>query len=130
MRSLKGSRHTAWKEILSPHVLGLAGLAFAISIWAFGYRLSIYFEHPTPTLRASAAKLWIEPRNASAAAASRLIVDAHRIAGSAAISLSIRPFPRLDRALICAPPERTHRPASFGFLIPFRSPPPQRFYIA
>lgn len=104
-------------------MLGLVGLALAISLWGYGYKLSLYLVHPTPTLRASAARLWIEPRNASVTAAFRLKVNSHLYAGPAAIFASVREFPGLDCALIGTPPERTHRPASFSFLIPFRSPP-------
>ncbi|MGA7339112.1 MAG: hypothetical protein WBE72_09265 [Terracidiphilus sp.] len=125
-----GNPDIAWKEILRPYALGLVGLAIAVTLWGFGYKLSLYLVHPAPSVRASVAKFWVEPRNGCLAAVSALKANSHLTAGSPAIPASIQGFPHFDGAVAWALPERTHRPASFNFLIPFRSPPPQNFLPA
>lgn len=56
----------------------LIGLAFAITLGAFGYRLSqVYYGRQSPTSQTLIAKMWIEPRKASVAAISGLIFGSH-----------------------------------------------------
>jgi hypothetical protein len=74
----------------------------------------------------------VEPRNGSltAIAASQLKVSAHLFGNPPLIPTPILRLPRLDPTILAAPSEHTLRPASFSFLIPFRSPPLQSSYRA
>jgi hypothetical protein len=51
----------SWRFILRPLNLGLIGLAVAVSLWGFAYKLSLYYldqNHPAPI---SIEKLWLAP---------------------------------------------------------------------
>jgi hypothetical protein len=128
MKAQAGNRFFT-RSNFKPKALALAGLAVAIALWALGYRLSTYQLHPGSTGQTAAAKLCVEPRNASFAAVSPLKAGAHRVTGLPAILTSVRPIAAIASGFICVPLERVHRPATFDFLIPFRSPP-QLFSLA
>jgi hypothetical protein len=115
---------------MQPKSLHLLGLAIAIALWGFGYRLSTYELHPNSNARGGAAKLCLEPRNASFMLAARIKSSAHLIPVSAAIPASARFFPHMECVLACVIPQTTPRPASLRFLIPFRSPPPLNLPLA
>lgn len=117
----------ACQDKFKPNAPALIGLAIAIAMWGFGYRLSSYQLNPTTTGRAAAAKMCVEPRNASLVAVFRVKNNAHLISSSPALTASIPQLHRIDVGIACALPKRTRRRASFGFLIPFRSPPPYSF---
>jgi hypothetical protein len=69
-------------QLSGPGSLLLLGLVFAITFWGFGYKLSYYyFGHQTPESRALFSKTWIEPRNATVAAVSGLVVKSHLVSG-------------------------------------------------
>lgn len=110
---------------MQPKPLRLLGLAVAIALWGFGYRLSTYELHPSSNARGGAAKLCLEPRNASFALAARIKSSAHLIPVSAAIPASARFFPHIECVLVCPVLQNTARPVTLRFLIPFRSPPSQ-----
>jgi hypothetical protein len=128
------SEARAWpfarKDNWKPRDLVLVGLAITVALWGFGYRLSTYQLHFTESARIAAAKLCAEPRNSLAA------VSAHQAAphllASVPVPLSSHGFFTLSRSGIAPalPEQRAYRPANFDFLIPFRSPPPQRFLLA
>jgi hypothetical protein len=51
------------RQISNPLALGLLGLALAVTLWGYGYKLSLYGalrDHSVP--RVPVAKLWIEHR--------------------------------------------------------------------
>jgi len=112
------------------YALGLIGLAFAVAVCSLGHRLAVYLHHGSPLNRDTVTRFWLEPRNHSVAAI-------HRISGKNRFISDSQPLPsspvralRMAALLTCAPPVEECRPASFSFLIPFRSPPPQRFSLA
>jgi hypothetical protein len=117
------------RRSLRPDTLGVIGLALAIALWAFGLRLSGYQLHPSSTGRTAAAKMCVEPRNSSLAAAARLKANVHLIGGALALCASPQDLPRIESGFVCLPPEPPQRPASFSPLLPARSPP-QRFSLA
>ncbi len=121
------SRYPLWKQIFRPCALGLVGLAIAVTLWGFSFKLSQYHHHTAPSSRIPVAKLWIEPRNASVAAASSLTAKSHLIVVSQAFPVLIQPLPRLDLAVTCILAVCTRGIVSFDFLIRFRSPPTERF---
>ncbi len=113
-----------------PNALALIGLAIAITLWGFGYRLSSYERYPSSLTRAAAAKMCVDPWNSSRAAAAQLKASLHLIVNPPAVSASPHEFPLIDHGAVCPAPEHTPRPVSFRFLIPFRSPPSHRFSLA
>ncbi len=120
-----------WKQIFRPCALGLIGLAIAVALWGFSYKLSLYHRHTGPSSRISVAKLWIDPRSASVVAATcGLKVQSHLLRISQVFAAPIQRFPRSSRAVAYILPECRHTVAYFDFLIPFRSPPAQRFSMA
>ena len=122
--------YPSWRPIFRPCALGIIGLAIAVVLWGFGYKLSLYYRHSAPSSRVPVAKLWIESRDASEAAASRLKAKSHYVSGSHAFSVPIQPLPRLSRAVACILPVCTRHVVYFDSLIPFRSPPPHRVFLA
>lgn len=62
MRTLAFGREL-WRAISNPLAVGLLGLALAVTLWGYGYKLSLYGSvcgNSTP--RVPVAKLWIEHR--------------------------------------------------------------------
>jgi len=123
------SCYPAWRQVSGPCALGIIGLAIAIVLWGYGYRISLYHREAAPSARISIAKLWIEPRSASVEAASRLEAISHLTPGSQAFSARIQPPPSLSRAVACIPPSCECRVTFFDLLIPSRAPPPLRFLL-
>ncbi len=128
MRTQIRGRNPSWRQVFRPCTLGLIGLAISVALWGFGYKLSLYHRHST-FARIPIAKLWIEPRNASVAAASSLSTKSHLIPASQAFPVPIQELPSHSRAAASIFPVCTRDVAYFDFLIPFRSPP-QRFSLA
>ena len=113
-----------WKQLFRPFPLALVGLAIAVTLWGYGYKLSLYHSHPTPSSQASVAKLWDSPRNPSLAAASTLKTKSQLILSSQALLVPSQPLPRTSRAVVLVFPVRTSGVKYFNSLIPSRSPPP------
>lgn len=130
LQTLPQDRYLSWRQIFRPSALALVGLAIAVALWGFGYKLSLYHPDPTPSSQFPVAKLWIEHRNASVTAVSRLKSTSHLIPAPQVFPVPIQRFPHRARANACIFPVRRHTVAYFDFLIPFRSPPPHRFCLA
>jgi hypothetical protein len=81
-------------------LLGIIGLTIAVALWEAGYKLSLYHHYATPS-SVPVAKLWIESRNASAAATSRFKVKSHLVPGSQAFFVTLHMPPRFNRAVAC-----------------------------
>lgn len=132
-RVLHGTTHArfkypTWKQIFRPCALGILGLAIAVVLWGTGYKLSLYHRHLVPPV--PVAKLWVESRNASLAVASGLKAKSHFVSDSQTYFDPIQRLPHHSRASVCVLSVCTRDIAYFGFLIPFRSPPPPRFFFA
>jgi hypothetical protein len=124
------NRHSSLRQLRRLYALGLFGLALAIVICGLGHQLAFSLRGGSPIGRATVTRLWLEPRNHSVAAI-------HRIGGKNRYISDSQPLPsspvqahRIAAHLTGAPPVEECRPASFNFLIPFRSPPLQRFSLA
>jgi hypothetical protein len=126
----KSCIHPPWRQIFRPFPLALVGLAITVALWGYGYKLSLYHAYPTPSSRASVAKLWDGPRNAFLAAASRLKTKSHFILGSPALRVPSQPPPRTSRTAALVFPPRTCGVRYSNSPIPSRSPPPSRFRLA
>jgi hypothetical protein len=100
-----------------------------VALWGFGYKLSLYHRHASPSARVLVAKLWIEPRKATVVAASRVKAKSHHIPDSQALSTAFQKLSTLKRAIACILPLSTGGVAHFDFRIPFRSPPLHRFSL-
>jgi hypothetical protein len=124
------SCYPAWRQVSGPCALGIIGLAIAVALWGYGYKLSLYQRNAHPPARTPVAKLWIEPRCASVAAASVLKAVSHLTHGSQVFSARIKPLPSLSCAVARIPSLSECRVASFHSLIPSRAPPPLRFFLA
>jgi hypothetical protein len=130
MKTQALSRYPSWRQICRPCTLRIVGLAIAVFLWGFGYKLSLYHIHANPTSRVTVAKLWVKPGTASMVAAARFKAKSHLDPGSQALSIFIQRLPRFRNALACIPYACSRVAAHFDFLIPFRSPPPHRFALA
>lgn len=120
--------HRACRDF-RPNSLALIGLAVAITLWGYGYRLSTYDLHPSSTAHAAGAKMCLEPRSDSLVAAGRLKANLHFLAALPTVPVAPREFPRVDRDLAYLPPQPPPRSVWFSSLLPLRSPP-QRFSLA
>jgi hypothetical protein len=114
----------AWRQVSGPCAFGILGLALAVVLWGYGYKLSLYHRNAASSARIPAAKLWIEPRSAFAAAASGLKPVWHLAPGSQPLYVCIQRPPNLSRAVGCILPLCEHRVVFFDLLIPSRAPPP------
>lgn len=124
------SHYPPWKQRFRPCTLGFIGLAILVALWGYGYKLSLYHRDDQHAARGLVAKLWIEPRHTSALPASKLKAKSHVIPGSHALLFPIQVVPNLRRAVnsILPPPARDI--AYSNLLIPSRSPPSLRFFVA
>lgn len=127
-RIVAGWRSILWNHIYRPHFLGFSGLALAVALWGFGYKLSLYHPHPAPAQRTIVAKLWTEPPNASIVAAQRHRNQSNTLAGPQALCTSIQ-YSHLDRAPVSAFTSKGRGVQSSSFPAPLRSPP-QNFRTA
>ena len=119
-----------WKQLLKPFPLALFGLAIAVTLWGYGYKLSLYRPHPAPSSLASVAKMWDGPRNPSKAAASNPKTRSHLIPGSLALLAPSQPLLHASGTVALVFPVRTSSVKYLNSLIPSRSPPPYRFRLA
>ena len=110
-----------------PHALGLIALAITVALWGYGYKLSLYHRHTAPSQRVLVAKLWIEPRGASVAAASGFEAKSHLIPDAQALSVASQELVSCISVFVFIPSSTSRGIAYFDFLIPFRSPPPHSF---
>lgn len=58
---LVGSSVHGLRVIMRPLNLGLIGLAIAVAIWGFAYKLSLYQPHPNQSAQTTVAKMWLGP---------------------------------------------------------------------
>ncbi len=119
-----------WHQMFRPTALGLGGLAITVALWGFGYKISLYYHHPTAAQRATIAKLWVEPPNASLIAVQRLKNQLHLVASPQALCNTFSWLPRLGRAPVCIFPVYRGSVLSFDLPSPLRSPPPEDFHTA
>jgi hypothetical protein len=54
-----------WRYVMRPFNLGLVGLAVAVALWGFAYKLSLYHPDQTSQARMSVAKMWLGPEGTS-----------------------------------------------------------------
>jgi hypothetical protein len=122
------SQRVPWRRITKLYAVGIVGLAIAVSLWGYGYKLSLYDRHAGPS-SVPIAKLWIEPRTASVAA-SRLKAHSSFASGAQAVSVTIQRLPRMCRAVACILSLCERHAVLFNLLVPSRAPPPLRFRVA
>lgn len=60
-------RRWGWKQVFRPLTLGLMGLAVAVTLWGFAYKISLYSNSSDPLPHLPVAKVWIEHRYGYAA---------------------------------------------------------------
>jgi hypothetical protein len=124
------NRDLADRKPRGPYALGLVGLAFAVAVCGLGHRLATYLHHGSPANRATVTRFWLEPRNHSVEAIHRIKGKNRFISDSQSLPPSPKQAQRTQTDVAGVPPVEECRPASFSFLIPFRSPPPQSFLLA
>ena len=104
-----------------PYFLEFSGLALAVALWGFGYKLSRY-RHPAPAQRAIVAKLWVEPPNASILAVQKLKDQSNFTAYLQLLHSSIEQ-PSLDNVYVYVGPVKVGGLQAFDFPAQLRSPP-------
>ncbi len=118
------------KLTLRPCALGIIGLAIAVLLWGFSYKLSLYRFHPAPTSRVCVAKLWFEQRNSSVAAASRLTSDLRPGSSLPALLIAGQQAPTAMRARRGDFSVACRAFTSINSLIPSRSPPSSPIFLS
>jgi len=119
-------RFPLWRQISRPFALAIAGLTVAVIFWAVSFKLCHFHRHAARSSRAP-AYVWIESRDISEAMASRPKGRSLLVHDLQVSSLPFQLSPRLSRAIVSVFPVCRRDVAYFDFLIPFRSPPPDRF---
>lgn len=104
-----------------PWALGLIGLAIAIALWGFGYKISRYNPHPAPSSRASVAKLWDKHQDI-AQISSGAKANAQSLAPRPALILVHYTHTQRPEAF-CRGSEFNRLSALFRSATPLRSPP-------
>jgi hypothetical protein len=130
MKTLAPSRSPSWKKVLKPCAIGFIGLGIAVAFWGCDYKQSLFAGHAVHSSRIPVASLCSEPKGASLPVISRLRAKSYRNLDSPVFSVPISQSARLDRAVAFIPPVFRRGIAYYNFLIPSRSPPPQRYCLA
>jgi hypothetical protein len=123
-------RDHASGEVRGLKALGLFALALAVAVCGLGHRLANVLNRESPINRASVTRFWLEPRNNTVATIVRISSKTRFTSDSQPLPPSPLPSRRVDTHLTGGAPTRVCRPATFRFLIPFRSPPPDSFSLA
>ncbi len=111
-----------------PWTLGLIGLAIAVALWGFGYKLSRYSLHSDFSSRASFAKLWDKHED------SAQVAETVKLAPQSNLSFEWRAIltlpedkPVLERQALCHSDESKFISPWSRSLLPLRSPPSRTF---
>jgi hypothetical protein len=120
----------AAQKLRRPYAMVLVGLVMALALCGLGHRLAFYLHYGTPISRLSATRIVLEPRDNAVAAIHRISLKGRNLTDSHSLPESAQPSRGTDARPAPAPAVEECRPASFNFLIPFRSPPPHRFSLA
>jgi hypothetical protein len=126
-RTRERSQYFSWRLLSRLYALEVIGLAIAVLLSAFGHKLSLYDRRAASSSRILVVKLWSESRKALVTTTDRLRAKVSRLLGSYALPPSIQRFPRLGHTVAWFFPVSRRGTAYFDFLIPFRSPPLDRF---
>jgi len=117
-----------WLGFCKPSVLGGFGLALALVLWGYNYRLSLYQPHRDTASRTLAPKLWIDQRHASEEVAARIGAETQQHAPTDVPDLHPPlPFEWMCVCALVAPPTHIRRARFFRSLLPLRSPPSSSF---
>lgn len=119
-----------WSRISTPKLVAYCGLALAVVLWGFGYKLSLYHRHPTPIQHVDVAKFWLEQSNCSIDTAQNLRRQFFIVAGPQALGSTFSWLPRLNRAALCTATAQRAALLTRRLSISPRSPPPQNFLTA
>jgi len=107
-----------------PCSLGLLGLAIAIALWGFGYKLSRYNPHPSAASRASIAKLWDKRPGSFPPDPSSLRLRSHLPSGPQPLWVLIQTWNGKETSVALDSDEQDKRSSSvFRNLNSSRSPP-------
>jgi hypothetical protein len=109
--------------IFNPCVLAIAGLAIAVALWGYGYKLSLYKQSTEGTKCLSVAKLYVEHRDPVGVTVSKLRTP---LPTSPLFLALAEPSPEIQRPMAeedVQQPLEAHGAATSGALIPFRAPP-------
>jgi hypothetical protein len=110
-------------RILRPATLAFIGLALAVALWGFGYKLSRYNPNPDVSTKASVAKLWDKHHllSADSAPTVRVIPAQSFDVSLLAALITLQNTPRILE--YCTPEQQSLPSGSFKALLPLRSPP-------
>lgn len=107
-----------------PWRLGFVGLAVAVFLWGFGYKVSLYHKSQS---NAPVVKMWVEQRNTPTVLGSSSNGRFSHLPTLQALSVVVQ-LDRPDRSSILCITNILRRDLNyFDSLIPPRSPPPQSF---
>jgi hypothetical protein len=109
--------------LFTPFTISLLGLAIAVALWGYGYKLSLYHRHPDRTAVNAVAKLWIKDRSQAAANSHSRVQSDRNQESSALPGMRVSNAPRM---LIACNDSRTLPPSQsqIAFDLYSRPPPP------
>ena len=128
--TLRRSCYLSWKELFRPCAAGFIGLAIAVALWGFGYKLSLYHRPSAPSSQVPVARFWIDPLDRFETAASSLKAKLHLVPDSQALAAFIQRIRYRGFTVARTLPVWRRQVTYFDLLIPLRGPPPQRFSLA
>jgi hypothetical protein len=123
-------RSPSWRQVFGPCILALFGLVIVVALWELGSKPSPYHGHAVPSARIPVARLWSGPKGTASPATSRIRAKSYPGPDSLAFIVPISRPACVDCVVAYIPPVFRRGIAYFDFLIPSRSPPPQRFCLA
>jgi len=116
-------RFSGWRRFFQYPVLGCFGLALAVFLWGYNYRLSLYHQRDLAS-RTLAAKLWVDQRNAVGLIPARVSAKVDRDGFSDTLDASaLVPFDLTSASALVVVPVRDRRTNCSKSLLPLRSPP-------
>jgi hypothetical protein len=117
------NQHMPAKRAFRPSAIGLVGLAIAVALWGFSYRLSRYTFHPDTLTRASVAKLWDKHQDAGQVIASKLNAPPQSQLDLHVLLISLQNAQEPHTVAFCEPDVAEAVSSPFRSLFPSRSPP-------
>jgi hypothetical protein len=118
-------RISGWRRFLRPSFVGCLGLALAVFLWGYNYKLSLYHERDL-TSSAQTAKLWVDQRHAVGAVVAPLQTPDHAFTAAPDLNLT-HCFDLICVGAVVIAPVKTLPTQYSKSLLPLRSPPSDSF---
>jgi len=125
-KALPDGRASVGSRLFRPWAAGFIVLAVSITLWGFGYKLSLYFFHSDPSSRVPAAKLWVKEHCTDSAERIKVKAESHSFIAPAALVVVLAPTPRPMWSVCRRLGHADKKLEVFRSQLPSRSPPSLR----